>query len=122
MQAELLMVLTCAGYVAPYAWDRYLWRIWDELLISDEELALRMHRLELPDGSYLNVPARLEFRELSLAENRQLTESMANAMQNAGRSVILTQEIGAASGWCASENPGYVFLSESEAWIPKRPK
>ena len=22
MQAELLLVLTCAGYVAPYAWDR----------------------------------------------------------------------------------------------------
>lgn len=58
MPSEWLIVLACAGYVAPYAWDRWRMRV--------KQDSLSAKRITLADGSFLNVPARMKFRKMPL--------------------------------------------------------
>lgn len=129
MQAEILLALTCAGYVAPYAWDRLRTRRGKYLpTIQIDTSALREVNAEIdraiaqvrrharsspsepgffeimtaahragndPGKRYADVladmyafPSRLTFPNHDTRE--RLAESMSNAMQNAGRSVILS--------------------------------
>ena len=116
MQAELLMILTCAGYLTPYVWDRYKDSLPDSVWCAiygihhgdhkraQRQEANRVHNL--PNGEYLVVPEGIQFRELTLKEGGQLKKSLSAAIRNSGGSaqaIILPQR-----------SPNYDFCTQQE--------
>jgi hypothetical protein len=124
---EWLLALTCAGYVAPYAWDRYREAFLDWCVdVRTYKSRQPQRRHTLPDGSHLLLPARIEFKRLTFTQEEQLAESLRNAVTNAGSGTSMLRNsiryetsraengvisASIASSWCAPANPGYVFTS-----------
>lgn len=101
--AEWLLVLTCAGYVAPYAWDRLRaeWRSWSTPTQVDTSGLRAALAIEKWDGRLMVVPESTSTLRKSICYETIQSDSGVVSARIAG-------------AWCAPATPGYVFTSGDE--------